>query len=201
MMNLALATDFITRQLQQKLPANLIYHNAAHTLNDVLPACQRLAQYYSLTSEQNILLVTAALFHDLGYIQQYNNNEIIGAKLATQVLPEMGYNSEQISRISQLILATAMPQEPNNLLEEIICDADLDSLWREDYSQRSEELRLELSYQNKHYSKQQWQLLQIEFLQKHRYFCQAEAEQRASGKLQNILLLRKQCCEQITKES
>lgn len=191
-MNLALAIDFVTQQLQQKLPSNLIYHGEAHTLNDVLPACQRLAQYYSLTEEQNVLLATAALFHDLGYLQKYSNNEIMGAQLAAKVLPEMDYTSKQIATISQLILATALPQEPNNLLEQIICDADLDSLWRQDYCQRSEELRLELSHHNQHYSKQQWQLLQIEFLQKHRYFCEAEAQPRAAGKQRNIVRLRNQ---------
>lgn len=191
-MNLVLATDFITRQLRQNLSADLLYHNAAHTLDDVLPACQRLAHHYPLTEEQKILLITAALFHDIGYLEQYCNNEFIGARLASAVLPEMGYNSQQIDIISKLILVTALPQEPSNLLEKIICDADLDSLWREDFLQRSLDLHLELSYYNQYYTKQQWLLLQIEFLQDHKYFCEVEVSLRDEGKQRNIILLRNQ---------
>ncbi|VXD00151.1 conserved hypothetical protein [Pseudomonas sp. 9AZ] len=188
-MNLALATDFVTRQLTQKLPANMIYHSAAHTLKDVLPACLRLAQHYSLTQEQNTLLATAALFHDLGYLQQYDNNEIIGAQWASQVLPEMGYNSEQIKAIAQLILVTALPQRPISLLEQIICDADLDSLWRQDFLQRSKDLCLELSYHNQYCDNKQWWLSQIKFLQGHQYFCEAEKQRRIDGKQRNIDLM------------
>ena len=52
---------------------------------------------------------------------------------AQKFLPEYGYSKIQIEKISQLILATKVPQNPKNKLEKIICDADLDYLGREDF--------------------------------------------------------------------
>ena len=54
----------------------------------------------------------------MGYIDQYENNEKIGAKY-TKFLPEYGYSKSQIEKISQLILATKVPQKPKNKLEKI----------------------------------------------------------------------------------
>ena len=86
-----------------------------------------------MSPQDFFILKTAVLFHDMGYINQYENNETIGVEYARKFLPEYGYFKIQIEKISKLILVTKVPQTPKNKLEKIICDADLDYLGREDF--------------------------------------------------------------------
>ena len=44
--------------------------------------------YEKVKPEDFFILKTAVLFHDMGYIDQYENNEKIGAKYAQKFLPE-----------------------------------------------------------------------------------------------------------------
>lgn len=188
-MNLHGVYVYVEQQLQQ-LPPTLTYHNAGHTLSDVLPASQRLTAAYRLTPEAQSLLETAALFHDIGYLRQYTDNEPIAADWARQVLPGFGYTNEQIGVVERLILVTALPQAPTCMLEAIMCDADLDSLWRDDFIVISQALRTELENHGMQVPQQDWLNRQIDFLQQHHYFCEAESSRRQAGKQQNIRILK-----------
>lgn len=173
-----------------RLDESLTYHNASHTLNDVLPAAERLAIMSNISDEDLTLLKTAVLFHDLGYLEQYQNNEPIGARMASGVLADYDYSEQQIKTIEQLILATRVPQAPQTSLQEIICDADLDSLGRDDFFDISMRLLAELNQHGQHIEKQDWYQAQINFLEKHAYFTLAAQAQRQPGKMENIRLLK-----------
>ena len=81
----------------------------------------------------------------------------------------MDFPAQKIHKITGMIMATKIPQSPKNILEQIICDADLDYLGREDYKANStlllEELRLK-----KDISEIEWLKIQDQFLTKHVYF-------------------------------
>jgi uncharacterized protein len=79
------------------------------------------------------LLKTACLFHDIGFTISGQDHEERGCEIAEEVLPDLNYDSDQINRIKGMIMATKIPQTPNNKLEQIICDADLDYLGRDDF--------------------------------------------------------------------
>ncbi len=93
------------------------------------------------STERKILLLTAAILHDTDYIEQYDKNEPIGARIAGKLLPKYGYFKEEIETVKDLILTTQMPQKPQNHLQHIICDADLGNLGREDFFDKGEALR------------------------------------------------------------
>ena len=71
---------YILDWLASELPGNLIYHSIRHTRDDVLPAAERLAELSGLGREKSLLLRTAALYHDTGYVEQYERNEHIGIR-------------------------------------------------------------------------------------------------------------------------
>ena len=98
-----------------------------------------------ISAAETLLLRTAALYHDLGYLVRYRDNEIIATALAATTLPHFGYTPEQIYAINEMIMATHMPQTPHNLLQALLCDADLDPLGREDFLEVNRRLRLELA--------------------------------------------------------
>lgn len=183
-------TKHIRQIMQARLSVELYYHGPGHTFADVIPAVERLIDRHELNVEERYLLLTAALLHDLGYIERYANNEQAGAEMARQILPSFGYNEEQIARVAELILATRMPQRPIGLLQKILCDADLDTLGREDFFQSSMALWRESCRFNEPVTLAAWLQGQLAFLENHTYFTQAARELRNHGKRKNIAELQ-----------
>lgn len=179
------AEKYIVERLEKELPSNLHYHDLRHTL-DVCAAVERLALMEGIEGDDIFLLKTAALYHDAGFVKQYSNNEEIGADLAKEVLPRFGYTDEQIEVIHQLINATKIPHKPNNKLEEIICDADLDYLGGDEFHPIADKLKLELMEREMVKSDKQWDELQIKFLEAHHYFTQTAIKLRQPNKQKRI---------------
>lgn len=179
------AERFIMKQLEERLSDKLHYHSIAHT-KDVVSAVERLALMENVTDEGLFLLKTAATYHDAGFVEQYEKNEPIGVRLAAEILPKYGYTEEHIERVKELIYVTAIPHKPKNNLEEIICDADLDYLGRDDFHEIADRLRRELREHGKIDSDRKWDEMQVAFLTQHRYFTKTAIETRRPKKLQNL---------------
>lgn len=184
------AREYVLKRLEQELPPNLYYHGIHHTRDDVLPAVARLAALANLGEEEYLLLKTAALYHDLGFIELYEMNEPIAIRIAGQTLPSFGYSPRENQRIQQIIAATQMPQSPDGLLENLMCDADLDSLGREDYFLVSSNLRKEQEARGIIYPDLEWFENQLTFLTNHQYFSLQGHALRDAGKQKNIAVVR-----------
>ncbi len=172
--------------LENHLSANLYYHSAAHTRDDVVPAAIWLAQQENIKEADTFLLLTAAWYHDLGYVTGVDDHETRSKQLAAQVLPRFGYTSEQIATIQRLIEATRVPQQPKTHLEEIIADADLDTLGREDFFETSYLLYVELLSLGHQITPLEWTERQLNFLQTHTYFTRTAKTERDPVKQENI---------------
>jgi len=179
------AERFIMKKLENELSSKLHYHSIEHTL-DVVKAVERIALSENVTDEGLFLLKTAASYHDAGFVEQYDKNEPVGVRMANEILPKYGYTPEHIEIIKKLIFVTSVPHQPTNLLEEIICDADLDYLGRDDFHQIADKLRLELREHGKINSDRAWDEIQVRFLEQHRYFTQTSLKTRMAKKLQNL---------------
>ncbi len=180
------AKQYALGRLEKELPANLPYHGLWHTRDDVVPAAQRLADLQGIQGELLELLLTAAWFHDLGFVEQALHHELISARIAVQSLPQFGYNEEQLEIIRWAILATALPQSPATPLEEILTDADLDVLGRDDFMKRNNDLRRELGFGGKNFTDLEWYTGQLKFISTHNYFTESAHQTRDAGKLKNI---------------
>jgi ligand-binding sensor domain-containing protein/class 3 adenylate cyclase len=179
------AERFIMKKLEAELSSKLHYHSIEHTL-DVVKAVERIALSENVTDEGLFLLKTAASYHDAGFVEQYDKNEPVGVRMANEILPKYGYTPEHIEIIKKLIFVTSVPHQPTNLLEEIICDADLDYLGRDDFHQIADKLRLELREHGKINSDRAWDEIQVRFLEQHCYFTQTSLKTRLPKKLQNL---------------
>ena len=186
---------YLLELLARNLPPDLAYHGVHHTRDDVLPAAERLAAQAGLDAEQALLLKTAALYHDAGFLHRYTDNETWAAHLAGQTLSQFGYAPEQIADIQALIEATRMPQHPQGLLQELLCDADLDSLGREDFLETSHNLHRELEAHGASMPLKEWYRRQLDFLSTHRYFTAAARSLRDAGKQRNITKLQRRLAE------
>ncbi|MEO9257453.1 MAG: adenylate/guanylate cyclase domain-containing protein, partial [Crocinitomicaceae bacterium] len=175
----------IMNLLEERLSPKLYYHSIWHT-KDVCAAAERIALLEGITDEDLFLLKSAATYHDAGFIERYDKNEPIGVKLAQEHLPNHGYSPQQIKVIEDLIYATQIPHQPKTKLEEIICDADLDYLGRDDFHEIADRLRRELRENNKINSDRGWDELQVKFLTMHKYFTDSAIKLRKEKKLKNL---------------
>jgi uncharacterized protein len=180
-MDLEKARAFVLEKIEKELPPVLFYHSFKHVL-DVYESAENHAVINSISGEELTLLRTAVLFHDSGFIFQLTNHEEVGCGFARKVLPDFDYSKEQIERICGMIMATRIPQTPTNLLEEIICDADLDYLGRDDFWDIGGNLYRELVELSILKTEEDWNRLQLNFLTKHRYFTKSANDLRAEKK-------------------
>jgi len=168
------------------LEKTLTYHCKEHTL-DVLEQCERIAGLEGVTDPHSLyLLKTAAMYHDTGFLEGYSSHEDRSCHIFLQDAGLYHFNERDKSIILGLIDATRLPQKPGNLLEEIICDADLDYLGRPDFFATSDALRREFLHYKVVENNAQWEALQLNFLRKHHYFTKSSVQLRAPVKEQNM---------------
>lgn len=155
--------------LENHLPPHLTYHNAAHT-KGVVEVTRRLAEEEGVGEEDKALLLTAALYHDTGFLRTYKNHEEASCNIAQEMLPKYGYTEEQVGAICRIIMATKLPCRPADKRQQIICDADLHYLGTEQYGPVSEKLFYEFKKEGLVGSRKEWQQKQVLFLGSHRFF-------------------------------
>jgi uncharacterized protein len=180
------AVKHILERLKVDLPEYLLYHSVSH-VRDVKVQAMRIAKSEGITTEEDLdLLETAAIYHDCGFLSTYTNHEEKGCEIAREVLPDFDYTPAQIKIIEGLIMATKVPQKPKTKLEEIICDADLDYLGRDDFFTIGDYLYEELLHIGVVKDEMSWNLLQIKFLTAHHYFTQTNIKDREPLKSENL---------------
>lgn len=178
--------QYVFERLERELDPRLTYHNIYHTKAVVFPACERLACHEGINQQDKILVLTAALYHDIGFIRQYRKNEPIGAEIASETLPGFGYDSQQIEVIKGIILSTALPQSPTTHLEKIMCDSDLFHFGMDEFLTLSIKLWHELLLFGCKISELAWFEDNLKFMQIHMYFTKSADLLAGEKKKQNI---------------
>lgn len=179
------AKAFILNKLVSELSPELYYHGPHHTL-DVLAVTVELCHLMEISAYETTLLKTAALFHDSGFTVSNVNHEKVGCDIVREHLPRFDYQAEEIERICGMIMATKIPQSPQNKLEEIICDADLDYLGRPDFYDIGETLFQELHAFEVLNSHEEWNRIQVRFLEAHGFFTSVNLKRRRPAKLVHL---------------
>lgn len=165
------ARQYVTGIFTNKVNPAFVYHNIEHT-REVVEAADLMASYLNLSEEERPALLLAAWFHDTGYSAgQPKRHEEVSRDIAADFLRNKEADQETIDKVSNAIMATKWPQSPTDLLEQILCDADLSHLGTPAFPEKNKLLRQELNllFDNK-LSKKEWRQKNIFFLQQHRYF-------------------------------
>ncbi|MCK4746272.1 MAG: HD domain-containing protein, partial [Bacteroidales bacterium] len=181
--------EFIIERLEKELPEDLFFHNVEHTVH-VYSQVELLGRGEKVSEEDLLLLRTAALLHDMGYIDRMDDHETRSVEYAREILPLYRYNEDQIEKICNLIMATTIPPKPQNLLEQIICDANLDHLGRVDFLIQSDKLFQEYRMRHKIKSKKDWNHYQINLLENHDFYTDIANKMREVPKEQQIENIR-----------
>lgn len=172
------AKHFIISKLRDELPEQLYYHGLHHTL-DVLRIAADLCKKEGVGRYRTNMVKTAALFHDAGFIKNHHSgHEAEGCALARMHLPRFGYTDAEVERICSMIMSTKIPQSPADLLDQILCDADLDYLGRPDFYPIGATLFQEMTAYRLIQDEKAWNRLQVNFLTAHRYHTQTNQASR-----------------------
>jgi len=154
--------------LKTALSDKLYYHGIHHTL-DALKVCERYLKVANITGEDAKLLRIGILLHDIGFTVSTKDHENHSVIIAQKLMTECGFSSAHLKIVKGLILATKIPQKPNNKLEKIIGDVDLDYLGGTNFYEIGHNLYKELKEYTTISNPKEWDAVQIKFLQNHSY--------------------------------
>ena len=171
-------------KLQDLNPAHT-YHSLKHTI-DVIAQCNRIARAEGISEREIFLLNIAAIYHDTGFLRGYVNHEILSSEIFLEDAINFEITDVEKKLVCDLILATKVPQMPTTLLQQIICDADLDYLGRADFATISNNLKLEFLHFGIVADIPSWEKLQMKFLGNHQYHTKSSQRLREPAKKVHI---------------
>ena len=192
------ASDYVLQRFEASGQANSgasIYHNLKHT-QETVDAAEKIAEGMGLSGPETTMVLVACWFHDVGYNESAEEHEQKSADIAEAFLKDQGADRETLETVRGCILATKIPQKPQTLLQQIVCDADLSHLGSESYREKSRLLQKEFEQNGKRYTGSEWLRLNIDFFRSHEYFTPFAREIYNPKKSENLIRLY----EELTKK-
>ncbi|NTV99368.1 MAG: HD domain-containing protein, partial [Chlorobiaceae bacterium] len=199
------SADYVRSLFRENNVDWCLYHNYTHTLETV-ETSREIAAGMNLSAEETEIVVLAAWFHDTGFPSDEANHEEKSAEIARAFLKDKGYPEDTVELVCRCILSTKLPQRPENLREEILCDADLSHLGKSDYREKSELVRIEIETREKRiFTDIEWLDLNIAFFRQNPFHTDY-ANQKFNAERQKNLIdlyqrLRKKTSKEETAES
>ncbi len=185
------AKEKATHILREELSKDITYHTLNHT-EFVVNAAQEIGTGEGLSDEELEILGLAAWFHDTGYSQSIDNHEQASATIARKFLEKENFPDDKILTVESCILSTQMPQSPKQLIEEVLCDADLSHLGGDDFFDRSEALCHEINMlHDENMASGDWLEKNREFLSNHSYFTAYAQANYGETKASNLKSVKK----------
>ena len=183
---IAEASAFVSNLFEKNLKKEFYYHDFFHTFL-VVNATAILTDATEISKADKRILLVAAWFHDTGYIKQIEEHEKHGASIAEEFLRSKNIDDAEIDLVKACILATQFPQQPQSILEQIICDADMVHVCEPNFMERSNLLRKEwAATQGKNYTDEEWYQVNIDFINKHSFHTKYSGEQFEKAKSKNL---------------
>ncbi len=169
-----------------------VYHNWDHVL-DVYERTKYLSKKENINDDLSEMLYIAVFFHDIGYIKDIQNHEYISAKTAEEFLEKHNYPKDKIDIIKSIILATKIAKQPQNHLQKVIKDADIDNMWRKDFFEKWKLLKKEIETINwKEIDTQSWNESTYSLLLNIEFYTETQIFERQKQLKENIAKLQKE---------
>lgn len=161
--------DYVFMKLEDQTPESLKFHTPEYA-RQMYNFSELLSKAENLDAEETLLIRTAILMIPLGYLSNYMRPELESTFLCPELLSEFHYSEKQIQNISNLILASRYPPEPETFLEKIMVDIRFEYLGRVDFI---ESYKLLFNERNEHLENiepSQWKEQQIKLLRNFNYY-------------------------------
>ncbi len=195
------AYEFVSELLSTKLSEKIVYHNFTHS-SEVFEAAKKLAVETDLNASDTEIVLIAALFHDTGYTVSREDHEIISSEIAAEFLTTQNYPVEKIEKVKSCILASRIPQQPKDLLEEVVCDADLSHFGKKSFFEKGDLLRVELEQTNGNtYTDFEWLKNSIDIMIGNPFRTKAAKEEYGKQRTENLLKAQKKLRKKIGEQT
>lgn len=196
----SLAENYIYSFFKNNAPSTNVYHNLTHVRN-VVNMVEEIGINSGISEEEIEILKIAAWFHDIGHIDQWEGHEEKSAEYAEVFLNEHNFPKEKVEIVSNCIKATAIPHKPKNILEEIICDADISHIGSKDFFNQSDLLKIEIEQRgDQKISEFDWIKKNIDFVTQNGFFTKYARVRFEKQKNKNLLKLQKRYKKKIEKK-
>ncbi|MEP6512700.1 MAG: Pycsar system effector family protein [Parafilimonas sp.] len=185
------AIDLFEKNYKEKL----IFHNLPHT-KKVVDRTKEIAAHYNVSEKDMLILYVAAWFHDTGYLfTGAAKHEEKSVELMKKFMANYSYDADTVNEIENCIMATKLPRNPTNLLQEIICDADTYHLATKDFKKTNKQVMEEYNLHEGKIDKYEWDEKAIEMLKQHRFYTSYCSDLLNDKKRENMKKLKKKVTE------
>jgi predicted metal-dependent HD superfamily phosphohydrolase len=177
------AEKFVENLLQDHLDNGFYYHDFKHALA-VKNYTETIGNACNLDEKKLDLLRVSALFHDTGFIKSVENHVEDSIEIASRFLKTHQIEQASIDKIGEIILATKMPQNPKDLVAQVLCDADLMYIAEDNCYEHMEAMYEESLISHSEFSNRNlFDLETIRFFSNHTYFTEYGQEVLQSKKM------------------
>ncbi len=205
---LEIIKNFVLKIFTEQNFKNFSYHNLEHTLSVVNNAAI-IGKNSNFNEIQMFILLSAAWFHDVGYIDSPNEHEERSKIIAKDLLESLNLDNEIVTNILCCIEATKMPQHPSEILSNALCDADLAHISQENFFEKSLLIRDEMIniFHRCVDIKTYWEET-LRIFENHQYHTEYGKNVLNIGKEKNLIILRQKieeiklhCCSECEKKN
>jgi predicted metal-dependent HD superfamily phosphohydrolase len=185
------AGDYVKNLFDEYPHPNLLFHNLEHT-QKVVDRAKEIAAHYQLSDNEMQVVYIAAWFHDTGHLfAEIDKHEDKSVEIMRIFMQQENANEEFTKSVEDCIMATRMPREPKNLLQEIICDADTYHFGTKDFKKTNKLVKKELNLRNYQTLTFDWEKNTLDLLENHQFFTSYCKMLLDEGKQDNVERARK----------
>jgi predicted metal-dependent HD superfamily phosphohydrolase len=164
------AAAFVYNTYKQKLPESVLFHTYQHTV-DVASAADKIGKKSNLSEHSQTLITLSAWFHDVGYVESYEEHVEASARIAAAFLESRRLPREEIQDVVALIRYVHTGENPRTPEEAALHDANLAFAGGKQFFDRSARLRMEWERTlDCTFSDREWAERQLAFLTSLRFF-------------------------------
>lgn len=177
---------YVRKLISEEINEAYSFHNLEHTL-EVVAATEEIAKGMKVSGDDYHCLLLAAWFHDTGYVKNIQDHEKHSVSIAREYFKDKALPEAWLDKICDCIMATRKAYEPDNILEEIIRDADMHHLGTDVFLQRLLALRREWeALWDRSFSDKEWWEMNVEFLGMHRYYTDYARKEYRTKKMMHL---------------
>ena len=191
-------TDLIQKSkayAESKLSAlkdDYVYHNLNHT-KKVAAAAEEIGEKSGLSKDQLETVIISAWLHDTGYVNGSQDHENQSIENAKQQLSSWNAPSEKIDAVCNAIKATEMPQNPQDIVEKVLCDADLAHLANGNLKELGQRFFNDTATTEKMvFTDNEWLAYNLNFIESHTYFTEYGKTVLEKSKQKNLKNFKKE---------
>ena len=187
--------EYVTDLFGKMHSPALVFHNLDHTKN-VVKRTREIAGHYNVSEKEMLILYAAAWFHDTGHLfTEPEKHEEMSCNIMKKFMKEYMDDEAAVDEIEGCIMATKLPRNPKDLLQQIICDADTYHLGTKDFKETNKKNFNELKLRNGEADPVQFKEYAIKLLQTHYYYTNYCKELLNEKKDRNLKKLEKKVAQ------